>query len=343
MNKIRKQRKTERAETERKKIEKLKLERDQEELIFDENIKRIKDVIKKSREEEIKGFDLEVMIVQLEESFKRCKETNQKYAPTLEKEEEQEENDKWFEDLVNSYHKMFDGGKKLLNNLVVSKEKTKETSSSMTIKPKAHFDDFEGDIRKYPRFKEQFLLHIKPKYAADEEAFILRSYLGSKIKEEVENLGEDAKAIWDRLDEKYGKVSNLVDAIMSDIKGMKKCENHDPLHTLEFINKIEKAHRDLIYFKKENEITNATIIGAIEAKLPENIEDEWLRLITGDNMDDIERNKFPHLLKLLVGCRQRIEYKCTQLRESSNEQCTETYNVQRDNNSRSEGQRRPWC
>ena len=56
---------------------------------------------------------------------------------------------------------------------------------------KLKFDSFNGDLRKYPRFKEQFLKHVKPPFKPDEEAFVLRSYLTDEIKEEVDGLGED--------------------------------------------------------------------------------------------------------------------------------------------------------
>ena len=51
------------------------------------------------------------------------------------------------------------------------------------------FETFKGNIRKYPRFKEQFLRHIKPQYTACKEGFVLRSFLDADIRDEVENVG----------------------------------------------------------------------------------------------------------------------------------------------------------
>ena len=65
------------------------------------------------------------------------------------------------------------------------------------------FESFDGNIRRYPRFKEQFLKYVKPRYEETEEAFILRSHLTENIRDEVDNLGEEADALWRRLDKKY--------------------------------------------------------------------------------------------------------------------------------------------
>ena len=54
---------------------------------------------------------------------------------------------------------------------------------------KLKFYSFNGNLRKYRRFKEQFLQHVKLLYKPDEEAFVLRSYLTDEIKEEVDGLG----------------------------------------------------------------------------------------------------------------------------------------------------------
>ena len=63
---------------------------------------------------------------------------------------------------------------------------------------------------------------MKPRYEETEEAFILRSDLTENIRDEVNNLGEEADARWRRLDKKYGDVGKIVESIMSDIKHMKK-------------------------------------------------------------------------------------------------------------------------
>ena len=85
---------------------------------------------------------------------------------------------------------------------------------------KLSFQMFDGNVRKFPRFKSEFNKYVEPICKPDQVAFILKSYLSEEIKEEVGNLGDDLKDIWDRLDKKYGDQGKLIDAIMSEVKEM---------------------------------------------------------------------------------------------------------------------------
>ena len=96
---------------------------------------------------------------------------------------------------------------------------------------------------------------------------------------------------------------------MSEIKQMPTCNNSDDQRVLEMINTIEKAHRDLKRLDLEKEISNSTIVSIIDGRLPEDIQIGWIRIVTGDKRDEISRDKFPSLLKLLSTCKERIEYK----------------------------------
>ena len=186
-------------------------------------------------------------------------------------------------------------------------------SSSIRLE-KLRFQTFDSDIRKYPKFKAEFQKYIQPLCKSDEIAFIFRSYLTDEISEEVDSMGDDIDQIWKRLDKKCGDTGKLVDAIMSEIKQMPTCSNSDYQRVLEMINTIEKAHCDLKRLDLEKEISNSTIVSIIEEKLPEDRQIEWIRIVTGDKKDEISRYKFPSLLKLLLTCRERIEYKLSEIR-----------------------------
>ena len=125
--------------------------------------------------------------------------------------------------------------------------------------------------------------------------------------------------IWKRLDKKYGDQGKLVDAIMSEIKKLGKSVNEDPKRTLEMINIIERAHRDLKSMGLEKEISNSTIVSMIEERLPEAIEKEWIKTVTNKLRLEIVKDKFPALLDLLLEFRERIEYKFSDLRSGSSE------------------------
>ena len=123
--------------------------------------------------------------------------------------------------------------------------------------------------------------HVKPRYKPHEEAFVLKSYLATDIKEDVDNLGDDATEIWRRLDRKYNDKSKMVDSIMAEIKQLTASANEDPTETLHMIKVIERAHRDLKSLGLEKKISNSTIVSMIEEKLPQEIEKEWIKIVTG--------------------------------------------------------------
>ena len=182
----------------------------------------------------------------------------------------------------------------------------KENATGNVRLEKLKFQTFEGDMRKYPKFREEFLQHIKPHYKTEEEAFVLKHYLSSDIANEIENLGNDAAAIWQRLDLKYGDKSKLVDMIMSEFKAMKR-PNEKPGEIINMINTVEKAHRDLKMMGKEAEINNSTIVSMLEEKLPKEIDAEWIKLITTKGNEYMKDDKFPALLSLLLEHKERLE------------------------------------
>ena len=174
------------------------------------------------------------------------------------------------------------------------------------------FSQFDGDIRKYPRFKEEFHTHIKPLCNPTQLPFVLKSYLVDKVKDEVDNVANDYDALWERLDEKYGDKGHLIDSIMSDIKCLKGSNDNENHATLELIKTIERAHRDLIRLGEGEQMDNATIISMIEQKLPERILDEWVKEISSKAVS--HRNRFSSLMALLAEWRKRIEYKVSAIR-----------------------------
>ena len=173
---------------------------------------------------------------------------------------------------------------------------------------------FKGDIGKYHRFREYFKNHINPGFADAEEAFVLRSYLDHEIKEDVLALGDNVEAIWSRLDCKYGDQGKLIDSIMAEVKHTKRCKDNNPKGVIEMITIIEMACRDLSILSMEREMSNSTIVSLIEEKLPKDLEDDWLEIVTGEDRTSIAKNKFPHLLKLLTKHKEKLEYKFSELR-----------------------------
>lgn len=177
------------------------------------------------------------------------------------------------------------------------------TSSSVQLE-RIKLEKFNGDIRKYPKFKEQFELYIKPLCSSAQLPFVLKSHLIEEVREEVDNVDDDLGTLWSRLDKRYGNCGKLVDAILADIA---RAPKGDGRSTLTMINTVERAYRDLSRMGRESEMKNGTIISMIEKKLPEEIRFEWVKIVAEKTESDADE-KFPLLLVLLRKWKAMIEY-----------------------------------
>lgn len=167
------------------------------------------------------------------------------------------------------------------------------------------FSSFDGDIRRYPQFKQEFCLHIRPQCSKSQLGFVLKRYLCDKVREDVESCGDDYTAIWERLDQRYGDVGQLIRRILNEIQVL-PVGSFDSTSTLRMIAVVDKAHRDLVCLDAEEEMCNATIIAMIEKRMPGMMYQEWLKIISGKS--HVSKIKFKFLIELLHDWRNRLEY-----------------------------------
>ena len=183
------------------------------------------------------------------------------------------------------------------------------------------FEQFDGSIRKYPQFKNEFQTYVKPLINSSQLPFVLRSYLSREVKEEVENVEDNYETLWERLDEKYGDRGQLIDSIMADIKNLKVTSDNNDEGTIELIKVVEKAQRDLCRIREQDQMNNATIISVIEQKLPDKILNEWIKEVSVKNK--AHRTRFLSLMQLLSEWRKRIEYRLATIRLRETERKSE--------------------
>ena len=237
-------------ETERKRMEELLARRHQEEIKFKKSIEAIEELVASEGTMVVKHLVgvIENAQKRLVDRMISCERAQEDYISSLIDKDVVESESHWIATTLGAYNKACNEVE-----IFISRNGTEKEASTSHDKPgagsagirleKVKFDPFRGNLRKYPRFKEEFLKHIKPLYKPSEEAFVLRSYLSDEIKEEIEGLGEDTERIWKRLDKKYGDQGKLVDAIMSEIKKLGKSVDEDPKGTIEMINIIERAQQ----------------------------------------------------------------------------------------------------
>ena len=75
--------------------------------------------------------------------------------------------------------------------------------------------------------------------------------------------------MWQRLNQRYGRTSKIVDAILADVKQISINDTSDG-NVLHMIKIVEKAHRDLKRLGEHAELRNSVSIAPIEqAMIPQ--------------------------------------------------------------------------
>ena len=173
-------------------------------------------------------------------------------------------------------------------------------------------EKFDGNLRKYPAFKDSFKRYIEPMCPKSQLAFMIRSHLEEPVKEEVANVEDDHTLLWDRLDAKYGNLRKYTDAVLADLTKISKGDSRAALH---LINTVEKAYQDLNRIGLQQEMSNSYIISMIEKKLPEEMRMEWIKTVAEKGEIDSEI-VFKLLMEFLRKWRNIIEYDDSAIRKA---------------------------
>ena len=176
---------------------------------------------------------------------------------------------------------------------------------------------FTGEIRDYPRLKMDFEKQVMPTINIESAPYILRSCLSKGPADVVKSIDDDYKAMWKRLDEKYGYPTKVVDVIMNAIQNTRNIRDGEKNRLIELINVVEDGYRDLKRLGLEKEITTTSSVSVIEKKLPTDVKKEWAKFVSSDHSTVDKTDKFPSLLKFLLNQKRAIEYENAELRNDS--------------------------
>ena len=133
---------------------------------------------------------------------------------------------------------------------------------------------FTGEIRDYPRFKVDFEKQVMPTINIESAPYILRSCLSKGPADVVKSIDDDYKAMWKRLDEKYGDPPKVVDVIMNTKQNTRNIRDGEKNRLIELINVVEDGYRNLKRLGLEKEITTTSSVSVIEKKLSTDVKKE---------------------------------------------------------------------
>jgi len=133
----------------------------------------------------------------------------------------------------------------------------------------------------------------------------------------VKSIDDDLKAMWKRLDDKYGDPAKLVDVIMNTIQNTRNIRDSENNRLIELINVVEDGYRDSKRLGLEKEITTTSSVSVIEKKLPTDVKKEWAKFVSSDHSTVDKMDKFSSLLKFLLNQKQAIEYENAELQNDS--------------------------
>ena len=80
---------------------------------------------------------------------------------------------------------------------------------------------FDGNIREYPRFKNDFYGQVVPSISESQQSYVIKSCLSGVPLDTVKNVDHDIHQMWIRLDDKYGEPTKTLDSIMKEVKRLR--------------------------------------------------------------------------------------------------------------------------
>ena len=120
---------------------------------------------------------------------------------------------------------------------------------------------FDGDIREYPRFRDDFISQVVLAISNSQQSYVLKSCLSGKPLDIVKKVDHNIDEMCGRLDDKYGELIKVIDCIMKDVRLVREVENS---RFIQFVDTIEKSYRDLERLDLEMEVSNASTVSLIE-------------------------------------------------------------------------------
>ncbi|XP_068758047.1 uncharacterized protein [Montipora capricornis] len=280
------------------------------EAIFEALVEHVKNVIETRADDENAGIALRKTEKEIELALADCKSAHNKLLEIL-NEATAENEIEWIRRIQTCYNETIE----TIQTFTARTENRNNARQNCALRiEKAKMPSFNGTIREYPQFKQDFQKQVMPTLDKNSACYILLSCLEREPAETVKSVDDDIKEMWKRLDEKYGDPAKLTDAIINTIQDVRNVKEGENKRFIELVDAVEDGYKDLKRLGLEREITTTSSVSIIERKLPANIKREWAKLVSADNSVVNKTDKFPSLLNFLLSQKRAIEYDTTELR-----------------------------
>ena len=168
---------------------------------------------------------------------------------------------------------------------------------------RARLPIFSGKMRDYYRWKAEWedLQQLgNPHGLENVRKFHLLGSLDEKVKRDlVLSSCGSADDVFRLLDNKYGNKPRIVLLISKEIHGLPPVKGNNYRKTIELIQAVERALRDLQVLGEEDAVKNRVVAQSIESKLPDSLKEKWLTYRTDPASGFLPRNHFDCLLEFL--------------------------------------------
>ncbi|XP_033122961.1 uncharacterized protein LOC117121760 [Anneissia japonica] len=268
-------------------------------------------------------------VQKVEKLFEAIEESHGELVSLIEDEEEFLEEEQWMERCQTEFMAEMNAMK---INMTDQENQSKQTTSAQAVsssssgvaemKPtlklkRMELPVFDGDVKKYSRFKEDFTKFVQPSTHPDQLAFALRQALSRDPLRIIGPVEDEYEKMWLRLDERYGCERKLVEAIINEVENKKEVREGDGKKLIEFIDVVESSYRALVKIKQESEMSNMKVLGEIERKLPDTVFQRWVRdRIKTEDKKAEEEDVIVMLIEFLKTERKRVEYTMETMRSN---------------------------
>ncbi|XP_064112965.1 uncharacterized protein LOC135219811 [Macrobrachium nipponense] len=125
---------------------------------------------------------------------------------------------------------------------------------------------FEGNLRNYPTFKEDYENLVKSIYGTN--PYALKMCLGGEALHAVKGSEGNYDEMIQHLDDKFGNSRKIVDLVVGKLRSLKKIYDDDTKGFIKMVDQVEQCWLDLKKVNLSDELNSANVVSHIEKVLP---------------------------------------------------------------------------